>query len=304
MRFIGPVRQAPGMSIRSVKRHRGTAYGMEAHGSLPRDTAQIRTRLAWATLRFRCQTATDTAMTTLTLLMVLILTVILAHEASASTRPTTRAGADLASDATSMSSDRSGQLHTLDGTSTSATRPGSLFPGPVRCVTADVTTAAPYFWQCTHADGTPVRWATKTIGVWAAGLPPVQVDALNGAVSQWSRYTGIATRPASSPTDAQLLVTQVSELGADSHLGSGVIRYAFTACRESNGYYENGTIEVAKLPGFGYAEWLDIFLHELGHVAGLAHVADIDQVMRPVLGVPSSTYGAGDIAGLEQLRPI
>ena len=44
-----------------------------------------------------------------------------------------------------------------------------------------------------------------------------------------------------------------------------------------------------------------MFLHELGHALGLAHVDDDRQVMHPAGGAQLNTYGSGDLAGLHQL---
>lgn len=53
--------------------------------------------------------------------------------------------------------------------------------------------------------------------------------------------------------------------------------------------------------GFGPGTtWGRVFLHELGHLVGLGHVARSDQLMFPELGVQSgpAEYHAGDLAGL------
>lgn len=47
-------------------------------------------------------------------------------------------------------------------------------------------------------------------------------------------------------------------------------------------------------------QWADVLLHELGHVIGLDHVNDRTQVMNPTAG-DATTYGAGDLAGLDRL---
>jgi hypothetical protein len=54
-----------------------------------------------------------------------------------------------------------------------------------------------------------------------------------------------------------------------------------------NGFGEGGT-------------WGRVFLHELGHLVGLGHVARSDQIMFPELGVQKgrADYHAGDLAGL------
>jgi hypothetical protein len=46
----------------------------------------------------------------------------------------------------------------------------------------------------------------------------------------------------------------------------------------------------------------DLLLHELGHVVGLGHTPDTTQVMYPdLLSRPAADYGAGDLAGLQQV---
>lgn len=58
--------------------------------------------------------------------------------------------------------------------------------------------------------------------------------------------------------------------------------------------------------GFGPGvTWGRIMLHELGHVVGLGHVSDPNQVMHGPITDPSSAtnsaYGIGDLAGLRLL---
>ena len=50
--------------------------------------------------------------------------------------------------------------------------------------------------------------------------------------------------------------------------------------------------------GFGGQTWGQVFLHELGHVLGLAHVESPDSVMNPVQGLRPAMWGSGDLAGL------
>ncbi|MDQ3898676.1 MAG: M10 family metallopeptidase domain-containing protein [Actinomycetota bacterium] len=59
-------------------------------------------------------------------------------------------------------------------------------------------------------------------------------------------------------------------------------------------------------PADGFGEgttWGRVFIHELGHIVGLGHVARSDQVMFPELGVQSgyAEFHAGDLAGLRLL---
>ena len=55
--------------------------------------------------------------------------------------------------------------------------------------------------------------------------------------------------------------------------------------------------------GFGQGQTIGLaLLHELGHIAGLAHVGDSSQVMYPdLMVVPAARYGAGDANGLRRL---
>jgi predicted Zn-dependent protease len=51
--------------------------------------------------------------------------------------------------------------------------------------------------------------------------------------------------------------------------------------------------------GTGY-DLLSVFLHELGHMLGLAHVNDVNEIMNP-FGQGKTTLGLGDQEGLWRL---
>lgn len=56
--------------------------------------------------------------------------------------------------------------------------------------------------------------------------------------------------------------------------------------------------------GFGPASYATrgrLLLHELGHIAGLMHTTDPNQVMYPIIDGRTGTYAAGDRAGLAQV---
>jgi hypothetical protein len=70
-------------------------------------------------------------------------------------------------------------------------------------------------------------------------------------------------------------------------------------------YYTSAVIidsEAGVASGFGSKQIGPLLLHELGHVAGLRHAPDVDQVMYStmVTGGPTN-YQAGDLAGFAQL---
>jgi predicted Zn-dependent protease len=51
--------------------------------------------------------------------------------------------------------------------------------------------------------------------------------------------------------------------------------------------------------------WIATILHELGHVAGLNHVARRSEVMYPEIDAGSPVaYGSGDLAGFGALQAV
>jgi hypothetical protein len=77
----------------------------------------------------------------------------------------------------------------------------------------------------------------------------------------------------------------------------------------TNGVYVTGVVDVDAVasaplaPGFGGGLTMgDLLLHELGHVVGLGHTSDTNQVMFPdILPRPHAGYGPGDLTGLAHL---
>jgi hypothetical protein len=177
------------------------------------------------------------------------------------------------------------------------------YPGTVTCNDDEVPASTPYAWTCTHSDGTPVRWSASTLRVWVEGISSLQRSALESARAKWTPHSGITLVPATSASSADVVVTQVGTLGDLPKLGADILEYAVTHTHYTAGYYDSATIEVADIPTLGYNDWLDTFMHELGHLSGLDHVASPTEVMRPLVGFPQTNYGPGDIAGLQSERP-
>jgi len=189
------------------------------------------------------------------------------------------------------------------GTAAPQSASAGRYPGPATCPDSRVPSSTAYAFQCTHGDGSPVRWPTGRITMWVEGLTPAQTSALEGAEAQWTPETGISLVPVSSSAGAQLVVTEVPTLDALADLGPSVVEYAVTEVHQTGGYYDHAAVQVANAPLLDADTWVDTMLHELGHVAGLSHVSAPDEIMRPVVGEPQTSYGAGDLAGLQSERP-
>ena len=108
--------------------------------------------------------------------------------------------------------------------------------------------------------------------------------------------------------DGQLLIFAVSDKTIVNYLsGTAVAVGGSSFDFNENGeslYYEGGVVIDGEdgmnlKPGFGPRGRGTMMLHELGHVAGLAHVNDETQLMIPSMSRTNrGQYGAGDLAGL------
>ena len=57
-------------------------------------------------------------------------------------------------------------------------------------------------------------------------------------------------------------------------------------------------------PGVGYRSRQALFTHELLHVLGLGHSADVDSVLQPKISMSSGTLGRSDQQGLDELSSL
>ena len=86
----------------------------------------------------------------------------------------------------------------------------------------------------------------------------------------------------------------------------GAAGSAYVENRHGEFVYVTGAVtfnaEAKLLTGFELGDsWGDVALHELGHLVGLAHVEDDNQVMYPDVTAGEARLGAGDLAGLKRL---
>jgi hypothetical protein len=103
----------------------------------------------------------------------------------------------------------------------------------------------------------------------------------------------------------------VVDIGWVTSLGSGAVAgeagpRSMSAPRNGWIRWESGSVGLNASASFtldyGSDGWGQVLLHELGHVMGLGHVNDPNQVMYPTTA-NALEYGAGDLAGLYAVGP-
>ena len=199
--------------------------------------------------------------------------------------------------------------------------------------TAAVAGSGSFSWLATNADGSAIRWDPCHPIHYVTNLaaaPPTAAADVAGALSRITAATGIqfindgttnevpvTGRPVVQPNRygpgwAPVLIAwgapgPASLLPGENILGEGGSTWVSPSGGPS--VYVSGIVAIdaaatAVLPaGYGRGATMgDLLLHELGHVVGLGHTNDTGQVMYPdLLARPSSSYGAGDLAGLRHL---
>lgn len=194
-------------------------------------------------------------------------------------------------------------------------------------VTQQASLAPKYAFTTTNPGGTPARWnpcQVHTILVNPAGAPAGAVADLRAAVKKLDDATGLRFKIGGTtravPSDSYGLtavngkwapiVVAWGKPGSSQLLTGGEVGGAQPVWVENatgKNVFVSASIvfstETAQLTaGFkpGTVSRGALMLHELGHLAGLGHVADTHQIMYPYIG-GAVTYQPGDLKGLRAL---
>lgn len=196
-----------------------------------------------------------------------------------------------------------------------------------------------YAFTLTNSDGTPIRWNPCAAIHYVTNLaeaPPSAAADVDQALRLLSAATGLSfvndgsttelpssNRPVDQPGrygsgHSPLLIAWVRKAETNVYDGEGpnTVGTAATTwigatpgAANQEAAYVTGQVAIEPdatrgFPsGFGSGRTVGlVLLHELGHIAGLAHVNDQNQVMYPdLVPVPAAAYAAGDRNGLQRV---
>lgn len=196
-----------------------------------------------------------------------------------------------------------------------------------------------YAFTLKNSDGTPIRWNPCAAIHYVTNLaeaPPSAAADVDQAVRLLSAATGLSfvndgsttelptsNRPVDQPArygsgHSPLLIAWVRKAETNIYDGEGpnTVGTAATTwigatpgAANQEAAYVTGQVAIepdatSSFPsGFGSGRTVGlVLLHELGHIAGLAHVSDTNQVMYPdLMPVAAAAYAAGDRNGLQRV---
>lgn len=184
-----------------------------------------------------------------------------------------------------------------------------------------------YAFSGRQADGSAIRWNPCAAIPWVfnpAQAPVGGLQAVSSALQRVSLATGLrfhyagksAEVPATSYLQSQtagaprpLLIgwttgTQSSLLANRIANVGGVTQPLWARQASGRTSIVSGVIALnakVSVPLTGARSWRTLLLHEIGHAAGLSHVADSRQIMNAVIPAQLTDYAAGDRSGLRRV---
>lgn len=185
---------------------------------------------------------------------------------------------------------------------------------PLLPVTPDPDDPTAYEILNRDQDGDPIRWnPCRPVRVVAnytgapAGVEPIlraAVQRLAAATGVGWTYAGTTTDRASDHTGSNLMTASADRevvvswpaTWTGTSAGMGGAAWATSATGET--WFVAGSVQGNRTMQLTDPQMLHLLLHELGHVAGLAHPAQEYQVMSRGGRLDLSDYRAGDRAGL------
>jgi predicted Zn-dependent protease len=178
--------------------------------------------------------------------------------------------------------------------------PAPPAPPPVICET-DLSLAqspdVPYNFMCRQG-GVPLTWSTSQIVIYKSGLTEVQNAAFAVAVAQWEVDGHFQVTYTSVPGAANVTVTDTPLSSSQPGYTEDGYAMVFYRCATTCAY-DRAQVQLSSSATLLQTDWVSTILHELGHVAGLNHVSQMDEVMYPVITATSpAVYESGDRAGL------
>jgi len=162
----------------------------------------------------------------------------------------------------------------------------------------DASPDAPFSFLCTTG-ATPVSWPTSSIRLFTSNLSAPQMLALPVALAQWRSQAHFDVTMVSSESDANVVLTSAAL--SNNEDGYTSMHYV---CADTCAY-DRADVRLASNAQLTKTSWSTTILHELGHVAGLNHVARHSEVMYPEINATAPVvYGSGDLAGFQALEAV